>query len=112
MRFRSLAALSVFSVALLASGAASATPTLTIDGITIPNGIAPGGNLITTEGSAESIVLALNKAVNDALPSLEAQLVREGADPVGGSPQQFGKFIADEKTKWAAIAQTAGISPQ
>ena len=44
MRFRSLAALSVFSVALLASGAASATPTLTIDGITIPSGAPASSN--------------------------------------------------------------------
>jgi len=58
MHFRSLAAISVFSVALLASGAASATPTLTIDGITIPTGISASGLLKTTENSYENLITA------------------------------------------------------
>ena len=37
----------------------------------------------------------MNKAVNEVLPSLEAQLVREGADPVGGTPQQFAPVRAE-----------------
>jgi hypothetical protein len=42
----------------------------------------------------------LNKAVNDALPSLEQQMIREGADPVGGSAAQFGQFVQKEYEKW------------
>jgi tripartite-type tricarboxylate transporter receptor subunit TctC len=62
------------------------------------------------KGTPESIVLALNKAVNDALPSLEAQLVREGADPVGGSPQQFGQFVQREYEKWRAVVRESGAT--
>jgi hypothetical protein len=32
--------------------------------------------------------------------------------PASGSPADFGAFIASEKTKWGAIAQTAGIPMQ
>jgi tripartite-type tricarboxylate transporter receptor subunit TctC len=44
------------------------------------------------KGTPEPVIALLNKAVNDALPSLSAQMVREGADPVGGTPAQFGQF--------------------
>ncbi|MDB5880505.1 MAG: tctC [Ramlibacter sp.] len=64
------------------------------------------------KGTPESIVLALNKAVNDALPSLEAQLVREGADPVGGSPQQFGQFVQREYEKWRAVVRESGATAE
>jgi tripartite-type tricarboxylate transporter receptor subunit TctC len=37
------------------------------------------------KGTPEPVIAALNKAVNEALPSLEQQMIREGADPVGGS---------------------------
>ena len=48
------------------------------------------------KGTPEAVIATVNKAVNEALPSLEAQLVREGADPVGGSPRQFAQFIQKE----------------
>jgi hypothetical protein len=37
------------------------------------------------------------------LPSLEAQMIREGADPVGGTAQQFAQFVHKEYEKWKAI---------
>ena len=47
------------------------------------------------KGTPEHVIATLNKAVNEVLPSLEAQLVREGADPVGGTPQQFAPVRAE-----------------
>jgi tripartite-type tricarboxylate transporter receptor subunit TctC len=64
------------------------------------------------KGTPESIVMTLNKAVNDALPSLEAQLVREGADPVGGSPQQFGQFVQKEYEKWRVLVRESGATAE
>lgn len=57
------------------------------------------------QGTPEPIIMELNKAVNEALPSLEAQMVREGADPVGGSPKQFAGFVQKEYEKWKAIVR-------
>jgi tripartite-type tricarboxylate transporter receptor subunit TctC len=56
-------------------------------------------------GTPEPVIAELNKAVNEALPALEAQMVREGADPVGGSPKQFAAFVQKEHDKWKAIVR-------
>jgi tripartite-type tricarboxylate transporter receptor subunit TctC len=60
----------------------------------------------------EAIVSQLNKAVNEiiALPAMEKQLIREGADPVGGTPAEFAKFVQREYEKWKAIVQESGAT--
>lgn len=63
-------------------------------------------------GTPEPVIAALNKAVNDVLPALEAQLVREGADPVGGSPAQFGQFVQKEYEKWKVIVRESGATAE
>jgi hypothetical protein len=40
----------------------------------------------------------------------EAQLVREGADPVGGSAEQFGRFTQQEFEKWRTIVRESGAT--
>lgn len=62
------------------------------------------------KGTPESVIKVLNKAVNEALPSLETQMVREGADPAGGSPEQFGAFVQKEFEKWRAIVRESGAT--
>jgi len=61
-------------------------------------------------GTPQGVVDALNKAVNEALPSLEAQLVREGADPVGGTPEQFRQFVMKEYEKWRVVVRESGAT--
>ncbi|MFL6692157.1 MAG: Bug family tripartite tricarboxylate transporter substrate binding protein [Ramlibacter sp.] len=60
------------------------------------------------KGTPDTVIATLNKAVNEALPSLEAQMVREGADPAGGSPEQFGQFVQKEYEKWRVIVRESG----
>jgi tripartite-type tricarboxylate transporter receptor subunit TctC len=62
------------------------------------------------KGTPADVVATINKAVNDALPSLEAQLIREGADPVGGSAAQFAQFTQQEFDKWRTIVRESGAS--
>ncbi|MEO5845790.1 MAG: tripartite tricarboxylate transporter substrate binding protein [Caldimonas sp.] len=62
------------------------------------------------KGTPTSVIAMINKAVNDALPALEAQMIREGADPVGGSPAQFGQFTQQEYEKWRAIVRESGAT--
>ena len=64
------------------------------------------------KGTPPAVVATLNKAVNEVLPSLEAQLIQEGADPVGGSPEQFGQFVRKESTKWKAIVEASGATAE
>ncbi|MBO4123019.1 tripartite tricarboxylate transporter substrate binding protein [Cupriavidus gilardii] len=62
------------------------------------------------KGTPEAVVMQINRAVNEVLPSLQAQMIREGADPVGGSPQQFGKFTRAEYEKWKVVVRASGAS--
>jgi tripartite-type tricarboxylate transporter receptor subunit TctC len=64
------------------------------------------------KGTPAPVIALLNKSVNDALPSLEAQMIREGADPVGGTPEQFGRFTRQEYEKWKVIVRDSGATAE
>jgi tripartite-type tricarboxylate transporter receptor subunit TctC len=53
----------------------------------------------------------LNKAINEALkkPDLVEKLRNIGAQPMPGSPEVFGKFIADERARWIPLAKSLGV---
>jgi len=57
------------------------------------------------------IVDRLNKAVNAGLADLKLkkQLDDQGGIEMAGTPADFGKLIADETEKWAAVIKFAGI---
>ena len=57
------------------------------------------------KGTPQNVITELNRAVNEVLPSLEAQMIREGADPAGGTPAQFAQFVQKEYDKWKVIVQ-------
>jgi tripartite-type tricarboxylate transporter receptor subunit TctC len=62
------------------------------------------------KGTPESVINAVNKAVNDMLgmPGVEQQMISQGADPVGGTPAQFGQFAQREHDKWRVIVRESG----
>lgn len=62
------------------------------------------------KGTPTAIVTSLNRAVNDALPALQEQMVREGADPIGGSAEQFGAFTRKEYEKWKVVVRESGAA--
>jgi tripartite-type tricarboxylate transporter receptor subunit TctC len=64
------------------------------------------------KGTPDVVVAQINKAVNESLavPSISAQLVREGADPAGGSPAQFRDFVQREYERWRAVVRESGAS--
>jgi hypothetical protein len=37
-------------------------------------------------------------------------MVREGADPVGGTRQQFRQFVQKEFEKWRAVVRESGAT--
>jgi tripartite-type tricarboxylate transporter receptor subunit TctC len=60
------------------------------------------------------IINMLNKEINAALADtkMKARLAEFGAIVLRGSPDDFGKFIADETEKWAKVIKSAGIKAQ
>lgn len=59
----------------------------------------------------KAIIDKLNKALNTVLaePAIASQLLEQGAEPVGGTPEALGKVIALELPKWAKLAKEAKI---
>ena len=44
-------------------------------------------------------------------PDTRERIARDGADPVGNSPQEFGRFMQSEIEKWRKVIRAAGIQP-
>lgn len=61
-----------------------------------------------------AIVNLVNAKTLEALkrPDIRAALAKSEIDPVGSSPQEFGKFIAGETAKYAALIRQVGIKPE
>jgi tripartite-type tricarboxylate transporter receptor subunit TctC len=57
-------------------------------------------------------VAALNKAINAGLadPSLKARLAEGGGLPMPMTPEELGKFVADDTEKWRKVIEFAGVS--
>jgi tripartite-type tricarboxylate transporter receptor subunit TctC len=64
------------------------------------------------KGTPTAVINTINRTVNEVLPGLEAQMIREGADPVGGSADQFAKFTQKEFGKWRGIGRSSGATPE
>jgi tripartite-type tricarboxylate transporter receptor subunit TctC len=66
------------------------------------------------KGTPAAVIDLLNKAVNEILdvPAIEQQLIREGADPVGGTPAQFAQFVQREHDKWRQIVRESGATAE
>ena len=62
-------------------------------------------------GTPADILQRLNRELNAALrsPEVAERLQRAGAEPVGGTPEQFAKIYRDEFENWKAVIQRAGI---
>jgi tripartite-type tricarboxylate transporter receptor subunit TctC len=66
--------------------------------------------ILAPAGTPRDIVLRLNKEINDALaaPEVREIFARTDTHAVGGTPEQFGRLIASESKKWAAVIRSTG----
>jgi tripartite-type tricarboxylate transporter receptor subunit TctC len=64
------------------------------------------------KGVSSDVVEKLNGAVVDVVnsPKMKARIAELGATPMPQSPAQFGKFVADETTKWGEVVNRAGLA--
>jgi tripartite-type tricarboxylate transporter receptor subunit TctC len=60
------------------------------------------------------VVEALNKAVNAGLadPHVKARLAEGGGIPMPMSPDELGKFVADDTEKWRKVVEFAGVTAE
>jgi tripartite-type tricarboxylate transporter receptor subunit TctC len=65
-------------------------------------------------GTPKAIIARLHdesvKVVRE--PSIRDRFIADGADPVGSTPDEFRKFIANEIDKWTKVVKAAGIKAQ
>jgi tripartite-type tricarboxylate transporter receptor subunit TctC len=67
--------------------------------------------LLAPSGTAREVVTRLQGEVarHLASPDVREALVRQGAEPVGSTPEQFAAFIKTEAQKWSRVIKQAGL---
>jgi tripartite-type tricarboxylate transporter receptor subunit TctC len=66
------------------------------------------------KGTPRAIIDKLNKTVNEALadPAMQARLAELGGFAIPGTPENFGKIIAEETDKWAKVVKATGATAE
>ena len=61
-------------------------------------------------GMPKEIVAQLNREIGAALssPEMKERLQTMSARPIGGTPEQFAAFFADETARWAKVVKSSG----
>jgi tripartite-type tricarboxylate transporter receptor subunit TctC len=64
-------------------------------------------------GTPQAIIDKLNGEIVAMLrtPEVQERIKREGAVPIGSSPEQWSERFRAEVAKWAKVAKSAGLSP-
>ena len=66
--------------------------------------------IVVPAGTPAAVVAKLNDAANKgvARPEVRERMTALGAEPSGGTAQEFGEFIARETVKWKTVVQVSG----
>ena len=67
--------------------------------------------VLVPAGTPRAIVERLNREINAilAMPDVRAKLNAQGFELVGGTPEAFGKLIADDAARWAPVIRKLGL---
>jgi tripartite-type tricarboxylate transporter receptor subunit TctC len=67
--------------------------------------------IVAPANTPRDIVVRLNREIVEILKEKEAgeELLKQGAIPVGDSPEQFASYMKDEIAKWGAVVKSANI---
>jgi tripartite-type tricarboxylate transporter receptor subunit TctC len=67
--------------------------------------------LLAPAGTPRPVIDTLSRAVNEALQVNEvvAPLRAQGIDPLGSTPEEFGRYLQTEIGKWEIVAKAAGV---
>ena len=101
---------------VIALGVTTAKPVPALPDVPTIASVAPGYEAsswfvtMAPAGTPPAIVDKLNAEANRVLakPEVKERFAQLGAVPIGGTPQDLGKFIAAETIKWKEIAKVSG----
>jgi len=70
--------------------------------------------LVAPGKTPKEIVARWNEEVGRLLasPDIRERFVNDGQEPMGGTPDEFGRFIGSEIAKYARVIKTVGLKPQ
>jgi tripartite-type tricarboxylate transporter receptor subunit TctC len=70
--------------------------------------------LLAPAGTPQSVLQRLNTAVNEILATSEfrERLLKVGADPVGGSIEEFRQRLRTETERWGGVIRAAGVKAE
>jgi tripartite-type tricarboxylate transporter receptor subunit TctC len=69
--------------------------------------------VVATGGTPAAVINKLNAEINKVLkqPEVNTSLTRQGAEVIGGTPQDFAAYIKSEIPKWAKVVRDSGARP-
>ncbi|MDQ8035041.1 Bug family tripartite tricarboxylate transporter substrate binding protein [Bordetella genomosp. 1] len=64
------------------------------------------------KGTPDEVIARINADVNEVLarPEIKQKLQNEGAEAMGGTPQQFAEYVRTETDKWGKVVQQLGVA--
>jgi tripartite-type tricarboxylate transporter receptor subunit TctC len=62
-------------------------------------------------GTPQPLVAQVSREITDILrtPEVRTRLLEMGAEPVGGTPDEFRKLVLSERSRWAPVAKAANM---
>ncbi len=62
-------------------------------------------------GTPREVIMKLNSEVNRTInaPEVKEKLLALGADPVGGTPEQFAAIVRKDLERWAKVVKASGM---
>jgi tripartite-type tricarboxylate transporter receptor subunit TctC len=95
------------------SPAAAQVPTMIESGV--PGFVVTAGfGLFAPAGTPRTAIDKVHGALKTSLadPAVSGRLSKEGAEPVGSTPEEYERFTRNEIDKWIRVARAAGIQPE
>jgi tripartite-type tricarboxylate transporter receptor subunit TctC len=91
------------------SAAAPELPTMQESGLA-GFSVTSWAGLLAPAGTPKDVLAKLTEATLTSLnsPAVKTALAADGAEPGGGTPAEFGKFMVDELKAWGEVVRTSG----
>lgn len=70
--------------------------------------------VLAPAGTPKDVLARLQQTLATALavPELRNQIISQGAEPVGSTPEEFSKFMAVELARWRVVIEASGAKAE